>query len=63
VIPVNAKWKADLGREQKKALYILSIPEYNILVTSFLDTDLCASDQAGLTGYGIVLYGAGGYGS
>jgi hypothetical protein len=63
MILTNAKWKADLAREQKKALYVLAVPEYNILITSFLDTDLCASDQTGLVGYGVVLYGDGGYGS
>jgi hypothetical protein len=62
MIPVNAKWQADLAREQKKALYVFAIPEYNILVTSFLETDLCGSHATGY-GYGVILYGIGGYGS
>lgn len=63
MITGNKKWTEDLGREQKKALYALSLPAYGVIVLSCLPSDLCPGDGGGLYGWGVFLWGIGPWGN
>lgn len=60
MIQGNQTWQASLSAPQKQALYILEIPQFGIYLASFT-SDKLAIPQ--LTGYGVTLYGIGGYGT
>ncbi|HEV2416938.1 MAG TPA: hypothetical protein VGX94_03975 [Terriglobia bacterium] len=55
----NQTWQTALAALQKQPLYVLEIPEFGVVIASF------NSDQLGVDigGYGVTLYGIGGYGT
>ena len=56
----NQTWQLALAQPQKQAYYIVEIPDFAIAIASFTQSQ----QQAALpSGYGIVLYGVGLYGS
>jgi hypothetical protein len=60
MISGNQNWTAALGQTQKQALYIFTIPAFGIILSSFSPSLL---QTAGGSGYGLTVYGVGGYGS
>jgi hypothetical protein len=59
VIQGNQSWQNSLAMLQKQPLYTVEIPAFGFMIASF------TTAQTGVTtaGYGVVLYGAGGYGT
>lgn len=60
MIQGNQNWTAALGQAQKQALYILTIPAFGIILSSFSPSLIQA---AGPGGYGVTTYGVGAYGT
>jgi hypothetical protein len=60
MIQGNQAWTAALAAKQKQAFYIIEIPDFSIAIASFSATAPVATT---LSGYGITLYGIGGYGT
>ncbi len=60
MIQGNQTWTQALAQPQKQAYYIVEIPDFAIAIASFT-----ASAQAATipSGYGVILYGAGLYGT
>ncbi len=59
MISGNQTWQNTLLQQSKQALYVFEIPDFGIIVASFTATVA----QVVLGGYGITLYGVGGYGT
>ncbi len=59
MISGNQTWQNALLQQQKQPLFTFEIPDFGIVVASFTTT-VAAVTQGG---YGIVLYGIGGYGT
>ena len=59
MISGNQTWQNALTAQFKQPLYTFEIPDFGIVVASFSST--VASITTG--GYGITLYGIGGYGT
>lgn len=59
MISGNQTWQNALAQQVKQPLYTFEIPDFGIIVGSF--TTAPASVTQG--GYGILLYGVGGYGT
>jgi hypothetical protein len=59
VIAANQAWVEELLQQKKRALYIFEITELGVIIASF------TSEQVDIPtgGYGVVGYGAGGYGT
>ncbi len=59
MISGNQTWQNALLQQSKQPLYIFEIPDFGITVASF------TTAVAGITvgGYGVILYGVGGYGT
>jgi hypothetical protein len=59
MIQGNQTWQTALAQAQKQPLYTLEIPDYGIIIASF------SPDAVGVSsaGYGVMLYGVGGYGT
>ena len=61
----NQTWQAGLAAQAKQPLYILEIPAFGIYLSTFPaiqnGTPVLAIPQ--LTGYGVTVYGVGGYGT
>ena len=55
----NQTWQNALAQQAKQPLYTFEIPDLGIIIASFSTT--LANVTIG--GYGITLYGAGGYGT
>jgi hypothetical protein len=60
MIQGNQNWTAGLAQAQKQALYMLTIPAFGIMLTSFSPSLI---QMAGPGGYGVTVYGVGGYGT
>ena len=60
MIQGNQTWTQALAQPQKQAYYIVEIPDFGIAIASFSATVQVATT---LSGYGVTLYGVGGYGS
>lgn len=60
MIQGNQTWTAVLNQQQKQPLYIFEIPQFGIVLSSFSASLLLSS---GTGGYGVTLYGIGGYGT
>jgi hypothetical protein len=58
VIQGNQTWGAALAQPQKQALYIFQIPQFGVILASF-PVSLIQPQS----GYGVTLYGIGGYGT
>ena len=59
MIQGNQTWTQALTQAQKQAYYIVEIPDFAIAIASFPAT---AEVVTSLGGYGVTLYGVGGYG-
>lgn len=55
----NQTWQTALAALQKQPLWVLEIPDFGIVIASFSASVL----NVGIGGYGVVLYGIGGYGT
>ena len=60
MIQGNQTWTQALGQLQKQAYYIVEIPDFAIAIASFPPSSEVATTIAG---YGVTLYGVGGYGT
>lgn len=58
MIQGNQNWQAALAALQKQPLYLVEIPAFGVMIASF-DSSLLS---VGIGGYGVTLYGVGGYG-
>ncbi|MGH9449819.1 MAG: hypothetical protein ACRD11_04680 [Terriglobia bacterium] len=59
MIQGNQGWQTALAALQKQPLYVLEIPDFGVVIASF-DSGLL---NVGVGGYGVTLYGIGGYGT
>ncbi len=59
MITGNQTWQNALLQQQKQPLFTFEIPDFGIVVASFTTT-LASVTQGG---YGVILYGVGGYGT
>ncbi len=59
MISGNQTWQNALLQQQKQPLFTFEIPDFGIVVASFT-TAVAAVTQGG---YGVTLYGVGGYGT
>lgn len=59
MIQGNQNWQAALASLQKQPLYVLEIPAFGVVISSF-DLSLLS---VGIGGYGVTLYGVGEYGT
>ncbi len=59
MISGNQTWQNALSQQQKQALYTFEVPDFGLIVASFSTTVAAII----LGGYGITLYGVGGYGT
>lgn len=59
MIQGNQAWQNALSQLQKQPLYVLEIPDFGVVISSFDSTLL----NVGIGGYGVALYGVGGYGT
>jgi hypothetical protein len=60
MIQGNQTWTQALAQPQKQAYYIVEIPDFAIAIASFPPSSQVATT---LAGYGVTLYGVGGYGT
>ena len=60
MISGNQVWTQALAQVQKQAYYVVEIPDFAIAIASFPAT---AQVVTTLGGYGVTLYGVGGYGT
>jgi hypothetical protein len=60
LIQGNQTWTQALAQAQKQPYYLVEIPDFAIAIASFSST---ANVVTTLGGYGIALYGVGGYGT
>lgn len=58
MIQGNSNWTNALAQSQKQPLYVFQVPDFALLLASF-------STSANVTvgGYGVTVYGVGGYGT
>lgn len=59
MIQGNQTWQTALAQLQKQPLYVLEISGFGVIIASFDSTLL----SVGIGGYGVSLYGIGGYGT
>ncbi len=59
MIQGNQTWQNALLQQAKQPLYTFEVPDFGIIVASFTTTAAAVT----LGGYGITLYGVGGYGT
>jgi len=59
MIQGNQIWTQALAQAQKQAYYVVEIPDFAIAIASFPTT---APVVTTLGGYGVTVYGVGGYG-
>jgi len=60
MIQGNQIWTQALAQAQKQPYYLVEIPDFAIAIASFSPT---ANVTIALGGYGVTLYGVGGYGT
>jgi hypothetical protein len=60
MIQGNQTWQLALAQPQKQAYYTVEIPDFAIAIASFAAT---AQVVATPGGYGVTIYGMGGYGT
>jgi hypothetical protein len=65
MISGNQAWQLALAQFQKQAYYTVEIPDFAIVISSFPASALPTAGPAGALsgGYGVTLYGVGGYGT
>lgn len=59
MISGNQAWQTALAAMQKQPLWVLEIPDFGVVIASFSASVL----NVGIGGYGVSLYGIGGYGT
>jgi len=59
MIQGNQTWQNALAQQAKQPLYTFEIPDFGIVIASFS----ASADNVTLGGYGITVYGVGGYGT
>jgi hypothetical protein len=59
VITGNQNWQNALAQQQKQPLYVFEISDFGVIVASFS----AEAVNVTLGGYGVTLYGVGGYGT
>jgi hypothetical protein len=69
MIPGNQAWQLALAQPQKQAFYAVEIPDFAIVIASFTASALASAISVPGSvpvssggGYGVTLYGVGGYG-
>jgi len=62
MISGNQTWTQALAQPQKQAYYIVEIPDFAIAIASFSASSAVAQALTS-SGYGVTLYGVGGYGT
>jgi hypothetical protein len=60
MIQGNQTWTQALAQLQKQAYYTVEIPDFAIAIASFPPSSQVATT---LSGYGVTIYGVGGYGT
>jgi len=60
MISGNQTWQQGLNSSQKQALYVLTIPQFGIVLSSFSPAQIVALSQ---TGWGVMLWGIAGWGT
>ena len=60
MISGNQTWTQALAQPQKQPYYTVEIPDFAIIIASFSATSEAALNPGG---YGVTLYGVGGYGT
>ena len=60
MIQGNQTWTQALAQLQKQAYYIVEIPDFAIAIASFPPSSEVATAPGG---YGVTIYGVGGYGT
>jgi hypothetical protein len=54
----NQTWQAGLASLQKQALYVLTIPRFGVVLATFTQSQIQPPG-----GWGVILWGAGGWGT
>jgi hypothetical protein len=60
MIQGNQTWTQALAQLQKQAYYTVEIPDFAIVIASF---SAAVQEATTLGGYGVTIYGVGGYGT
>ena len=60
MIQGNQTWTQALAQAQKQPYYLVEIPDFSIAIANFSQTPVVAIT---LGGYGVTLYGVGGFGT
>ncbi|HTS69292.1 MAG TPA: hypothetical protein VMO17_09935 [Terriglobia bacterium] len=60
MISGNQTWQLGLNAQAKQPLYILQIPQFGIVISSFTPSQIQALTQSG---YGAMVWGIGGWGT
>ncbi len=60
MISGNQTWQTGLNTQAKQPLYILQIPQFGIVLASFTPSTV---QSLTTTGYGVMWWGIGGYGT
>lgn len=63
MISGNQNWQNALVQPQKQALYIFEIPSLGVILSSFPTSQIAAAPGGAIGGYGVAIYGIGGYGT
>lgn len=54
-------WERNIAAERKRALYLVELPEFGLIITSFVPTDVGIA--SGIGGWGVMLWGVDPWGS
>ena len=60
MISGNQTWQSGLNAQAKQPLYVLQIPQFGIVLTSFTQSQIQSLTQSG---YGVMSWGIGGWGT
>ena len=60
MISGNQTWQSGLNSPQKQPLYVLQIPQFGIVLSSFTQSQIQSLTQ---TGYGVMNWGISGWGT
>ncbi len=65
MISGNQAWNNALAQKAKQPLYTFEVHDFGIVLASFVASALATGASASITigGYGVILYGIGGYGT
>jgi hypothetical protein len=60
MISGNQTWQTGLNAQAKQPLYVLQIPQFGIVISSFTAAQIQSLSQSG---YGAMVWGVGGWGT